>query len=141
MVPAPADGVALIVGSVAFTAYGPESPDSVRVRLSAVIVKLIAVAFADANPSAAVIDAEIVHVPEDTNATSPDDESTVHTGVVELEYDLVPLLFPALAVEVIVGFVAVSKAYEDVYEPASMVSVREVSAVTLMLMVGETDEL
>jgi hypothetical protein len=137
MVPAPADGVALIVGSVAFNAYGPESPDNVSDRLSAVIVKLIAVAFADAKPSAAVIDAEMVHVPEDTKATSPEEELTVHTEVVELEYDLVPLLFPALAVEAIVGFVPASKAYEDVYEPTSMVKVRAVAAAMVMSIVGE----
>ena len=36
----------------------------------------------------------------------------VHTEVSELEYDFVPLPSAADAVEVIVGFVAASKAYE-----------------------------
>lgn len=46
--PAPADGVAVIVGAVALIAYGPESPESESVRLSAVMVKLIEAAVAAA---------------------------------------------------------------------------------------------
>ena len=57
-----------------------------------------------------MIEATIVHVPEVTNATSPVDELIVHTDVVELEYDFVPLPSAALAVEVIVGLVPTSKA-------------------------------
>lgn len=45
--PLPADGVATIVGGVALMAYGPESPASESVRLAAVIVNEIAVAFAE----------------------------------------------------------------------------------------------
>ncbi|MFM8868258.1 MAG: hypothetical protein ACKOFZ_08260 [Ilumatobacteraceae bacterium] len=51
------------------------------------------------------MDAVIVQVPASTNVTSPDDELIVHTDVVELEYDFVPLPSPADAVDVIVGFV------------------------------------
>jgi hypothetical protein len=74
----------------------------------------MAVAFAAAKPSAAVIEAEIVQVPAVTKATSPVLESMVHTDVSELEYDFVPLPTPALAVEVIVGLVPTSNAYVDV---------------------------
>ena len=45
-----------------------------------------------------------MHVPASTNETTPDDESTVHTEVVELEYVFVPE--PADAVAAIVGGVA-----------------------------------
>lgn len=118
-------------------AYGPESPASERVRLTDVIVNEIAVAFAEAKPPAEVMAAAIVQVPASTKATSPVLELIVHTEVVELEYDLVPLPSPALAVEVIVGLVPTSNAYVDVYEPASIVSVREVGAATVISMVGE----
>lgn len=78
-----------------------------------------------------VIDAVIVHVPASTNATSPDEESIVHTEVVELEYDFVPT--PAEAVDVIVGFVAASNAYGvPEYDAASIVSVRVVSDVIVI---------
>lgn len=49
----------------------------------------------------AVIDDEIVHVPASTNDTTPEEELTVQTPVVELEYDFVPV--PADAVADIVG--------------------------------------
>lgn len=91
-------------------AYGPESPASESVRLTAVIVKLMALAFAAVKPPAAVMDAEIVHVPAVTKATSPELESMVHIEVFELEYDFVPLPSPALAVEVMVGLVPTSNA-------------------------------
>ena len=70
----------------------------------------------------AAMDAVIVHVPALTKVTTPLDELTVHTDVVELEYDFEPP--PAEAVEVIVGGVS-PMSYVDVYEPASMVNVRE----------------
>lgn len=135
--PAPADGVAVIVGAVALIAYGPESPESESVRLSAVMVKLIEAAVAAAYPPAAVISAAIVQVPASTKATKPVDELIVHIDVVELEYDFVPLPSPALAVEVIVGLVPALKAYEEVYEPASIVRVLDVAAATVMSIVGE----
>ena len=75
------------------------------------MVKEIGVAFADANPSPEEIDAAMVHVPASTNATSPDDELMVHTDVVELVYDFVPLPTPADGVEVIVGLVPTLNAY------------------------------
>lgn len=61
----------------------------------------------------------------------------MHTEVVELEYDLVPLPSPALAVEVIVGFVPTVNEYDEVYDPASIVSVREVAEATVISIVGE----
>jgi hypothetical protein len=101
-------------------------------------VNEIAVAFAEENPPAAVIAAAMVHVPASTNATRPVLELMVHTEVVELEYDFVPLPSPALAVEVIVGFVPTVNEYgEPEYDAASMVSVREVAEVTVISIVGE----
>ena len=111
-VPEPADGVADIVGGVALNRYGPESPDNDSVREAAVTLKLTDDAVADEYPPPDVIDAEIVQVPVSTNATSPVEELMVHTEVSELEYDFVPFPSAADAVEVIVGFVAASKAYE-----------------------------
>ena len=52
----------------------------------------------------------MVQVPASTKATSPLVELMVHTEVVELEYDFVPLPSPALAVEVMVGLVPTSNA-------------------------------
>jgi hypothetical protein len=106
--------VADIVGGVALIAYGPESPVSERVRLAAEIVKLIDDAFAEEYPPAAVIVAEILQVPSSTNATRPDEELIVHTEVVELEYDLVPIPTPSLGVAVIVGLLMTSNKYEVV---------------------------
>ena len=98
----------------------------------------IAVAFAEENPPAAVIAAAMVHVPASTNATRPVLELMVHAEVVELEYVFVPLPSPALAVEVIVGFVPTVNEYgEPEYDAASMVSVREVAEVTVISIVGE----
>jgi hypothetical protein len=65
-----------------------------------------------------------VQVPAATNVTTPVDASIVHTGVVELEYDFVPA--PTEAFEVIVGGVALPE-YDALYEPALMVSVREIA--------------
>ena len=78
-----------------------------------------------------------MHVPASTKATKPVDELIVQTEVVELEYDLVPLPSPALAVEVIVGFVPTLNTYVDVYEPESIERVREVAAAMVMSIVGE----
>jgi hypothetical protein len=80
-----------------------------------------------------------VHVPTSTKATRPEEELMVHTEVVVLEYDFVPL--PAEGVAVIVGLVPALKAYVEVYEPASIVKVLEVSAATFISIVGETDAL
>ena len=118
-------------------AYGPESPESESVRLTEVMVKLIEAEFAEEYPPAAVIAAAIVQVPASTKATKPVDELIVQTDVVELEYDFVPLPSPALAVDVMVGFVPALKAYVEVYEAASMVKVRDVAEVTVISIVGE----
>lgn len=48
IVPAPAEGVADIVGGEALIAYDPESPESESVRLTAVMLKEIEVALAAA---------------------------------------------------------------------------------------------
>jgi hypothetical protein len=93
---------------VAVITYGPESPLNVRVRDAAVTVKLAAVAVAAANPPPEVIDAPIVQVPASTNVTTPLDELTVHTLVVELENDFVPDVEPDDGVAVIVGGLAVN---------------------------------
>ena len=61
-------------------------------------------------PSEAM-EARIVQVPGVTKATSPVEESMVHTPVVVLVYVLVPA--PAEAVDVIVGPIPVEE-YEDV---------------------------
>jgi hypothetical protein len=74
------------------------------------MVNEIAVAFGDEKPPAEVIEAAIVHVPALANAPRPVLELIVHTEVVELEYDLAPVPSPALAVDVIVGFVPTVKA-------------------------------
>ena len=68
----------------------------------------------------------MVHVPASTKATSPVEALIVQTDVVELEYCFVPA--PADAVEVIVGGVALP-AYVALYEPASMVRVREIAVI------------
>lgn len=68
----------------------------------------------------------IVQVPASTNVTTPVDALIVQTDVVELEYVLVPA--PADAVEVIVGGVAFPE-YEALYDPASMVRVREIAVI------------
>ena len=73
--------------------------------MTAAISNEIGLAFADAYVPLEPIDALIRHVPISTNVTRPDEELIVHTDVVELEYDLVPLSSPTDAVEVIVGFV------------------------------------
>lgn len=51
-----------------------------------------------------------MQVPASTNETRPVEALIVQTEVVELEYDFVPLPSAALAVDVIVGFVATSNA-------------------------------
>lgn len=116
-----------------------EPASIVSVRETAVIVKLTAVALAAEKPPASVISASIVQIPESTNETRPVLELIVHTEVVELEYDLVPLPTPALSVEVIVGLVPTVNAYVDVYEPASIDNVRGVADVTVIFRVGEID--
>ena len=67
-------------------------------------------------------EALIEHVPADTNATTPEDEPTVHIEGVLLEYDLTPE--PADAVAVIVGGVEVIK-YVAEYDEESIESVRD----------------
>lgn len=81
----------------------------------------------------------MVHVPASTNATRPDDELIVQIDVVELEYDFVPLPSPADAVEVIVGFVPASNAYDALYEPPSIDNVLDVNAVTVMVIAAEVE--
>jgi hypothetical protein len=49
-----------------------------------VVVKLMLADVADAYVASAVMEAVIVHVPAETNATSPPDELTVQTASVEL---------------------------------------------------------
>lgn len=68
----------------------------------------------------------MVHVPASTKVTSPVEALIVQTDVVELEYCFVPA--PADAVEVIVGGVALP-AYVALYEPASMVRVRDIAVI------------
>ena len=89
----------------------------VRVRDVEVIVNDRLDEDADEYPAFAVIDEEIVQVPASTNATTPDDELTVHTLDVELEYDFVPA--PADADADIVGGES-----ESEYGPASPDNVR-----------------
>ena len=67
-----------------------------------------------------------MQVPASTKVMTPVEALIVHTDVVELEYCFVPA--PADAVEVIVGGVALP-AYDALYEPASMVSVREIAVI------------
>lgn len=68
----------------------------------------------------------MVQVPASTKVTTPVEALIVQTDVVELEYCFVPE--PADAVEVIVGGVALP-AYVALYEPASMVKVREIAVI------------
>ena len=136
--PPPADAVAVIVGAVSVRRYGPLSPLRLKVLANAEIVKLAELDVADVYPPASVIDAVIVQVPASTNATSPDDELIVHTEVVELEYDLVPLPSPAEAVDVMVGFVPTLNAYGlPAYDDASIDNVREVGVVTVTVIVAD----
>jgi hypothetical protein len=87
-------------------------------------------AVAEANPPFAEIVAAIVHVPAATNVTTPVDPLIVHTEVVELVYDLVPFASLELFVDdVIVGGVSLN-VYEPEYEPALMVSVRELAVIS-----------
>lgn len=67
-----------------------------------------------------------MQVPASTKVTTPVEALIVHTDVVELEYCFVPA--PADAVEVNVGGVALP-AYVALYEPASMVRVREIAVI------------
>ncbi len=87
MVPAPAEGVEVIVGGVAVVAYVEVyDPESMTCVLAVrVTVKLIVLALATAYVASAPIEEPIVHVPAVTNATTPVEELIVHTGVVELE--------------------------------------------------------
>lgn len=90
------------------------------------IVNEMGEAVADACRPETPIVAPIVQVPAATNVTTPEDAFTVQTGVVELEYVLVPL--PSDAVEVMVGGVA-SPEYVAEYEPALMERVREIASI------------
>ena len=94
----------------------------VVVTTTAVTENDLDVAVADVYPPLAVIADSIVQVPVSTKLTTPLDELIVQIPVVELEYDLVPELFPTDAVADIVGGVAVIT-----YDPESplSVSVRE----------------
>lgn len=86
------------------------------------------VAFADAYDPLDPIDAVIVQVPAVTNATNPEDELTVQTDVVKLEYVFVPVS-SGEAVAVADGFEATLNAYELESEPIA--NVRLVSAAAL----------
>jgi len=101
------------------------------------MVKLIFEEVADAYGESAAIDALIVHVPAATNATTPEDEPTVHTDVVVLVKLFAPL--PADAVLVNVGGVA-DIAYVDVYEPASTAMVREDAVIEKLIFEEVADE-
>lgn len=130
--PPPIDGDADIVGGESLNWYGPLSPVRASVRVNGEITKEIGVAFAEAKEPPEEIDAEIVHVPADTNETNPLEELMVQTDEVELEYDLVPLPTPSDTVDVMVGFVTTLNAYGlPAYDDEFIVNVREVNALAL----------
>jgi hypothetical protein len=106
------------------------------VREVAVIEKLIFEEVADAYVESAAIDALTVHVPGATNVTTPDAEPTVQTTAGEPEYVLAPA--PAEAVLVSVGGEA-DKAYVDVYEPESILNVREINSGAIVVVVVVVD--
>ena len=113
--------------------YDPGS--IVSVREVAVIVKDLLEEVADAYPALAVIEDEIVQVPASTNVTTPLDESTVQTEVVELEYDFVPE--PADGVANIVGAES-----DNAYGPESPAreSVRETAVIVKLIDAEVADE-
>ena len=101
------------------------------VREVAVIEKLIFEAVANAYVESDWIDALIVHVPIATNVTAPE-FPTVQTGLVSLVKLFAPP--PADAVLVNVGAVA-DIAYVDVYEPESILNVREINSGAIVVVV------
>ena len=80
----------------------------------------------------------MVHVPVVTNVTRPDDELIVQTGAVVVENDFVPLPFSADDVDVIVGGVS-SSAYDDTYEPESMLKVLEPAVIVKSIAAADAD--
>jgi len=133
LVPAPADAVLVNVGGEAdieyVEVYEPES--ILNVRDVAVIEKLMFEEVAQSYVESAWIDALIVHVPAATNVIAPE-FSTVHTGLVALVKLFAPP--PADVVLVNVGGVA-DKVYVDVYEPESMLNVREINSGAIVVVV------
>jgi hypothetical protein len=133
LVPEPAEAVLVNVGGVAdieyVEVYEPES--MAIVREVAVIEKLMFEEVAQAYVESAWIDALIVHVPAATNVIAPE-FSTVHTGLVALVKLFAPP--PADAVLVNVGGVA-DKAYVEVYEPESILNVREINSGAIVVVV------
>lgn len=111
--PAPALGVAVMVGGVSFRTYVAACPARVRVRLAAVIVNVTAVAVAPAFAPSAVIDAPILQVPASTKVTTPVVESMVQIDAAFVENVVVPpgadeLLLCSTGLATIVGGVAVN---------------------------------
>jgi len=137
LVPAPADAVLVNVGGEAdieyVDVYEPES--ILNVRDVAVIEKLMSEEVAQSYVESAWIDELIVHVPAATKVTAPE-FSTVHTGLVALVKLFAPP--PADAVLVNVGGVA-DKAYVDVYEPESILNVREINSGAIVVVVVVVD--
>lgn len=133
LAPAPAEAVLVSVGGEAdieyVEVYEPES--MAIVREVAVIEKLMFEEVAQAYVESAWIDALIVHVPAATNVIAPE-FSTVHTGLVALVKLFAPP--PADAVLVNVGGVA-DKAYVEVYEPESILNVREINSGAIVVVV------
>jgi hypothetical protein len=101
------------------------------VREVAVIAKLISEEVAQSYVESAWIDALIVHVPAATKVTAPE-FSTVHTGLVALVKLFAPP--PADAVLVSVGGEA-DIAYVEVYEPESILNVREINSGAIVVVV------
>ena len=131
--PPPAEAVLVNVGGVAdiesVEVYEPES--ILSVRDVAVIEKLILDAVANTYVESDWIDALIVHVPAATNVIAPE-FSTVQTGLVSLVKLFAPP--PTDAVLVNVGAVA-DIAYVDVYEPESILNVREINSGAIVVVV------
>jgi hypothetical protein len=137
LAPAPAEAVLVSVGGEADIAYVEVyEPESIAmVREFAVIAKLISEEVAQSYVESAWIDELIVHVPAATKVTAPE-FSTVHTGLVALVKLFAPP--PADAVLVNVGGVA-DKAYVDVYEPESILNVREINSGAIVVVVVVVD--
>lgn len=121
------------VGGEADNAYVEtyEAASIAIVREVAVTEKLILDAVAKAYVESGWIDALIVHAPAATNITAPE-FSTVQTDLVALVKLFAPP--PADAVLVKVGGVA-DKAYVEVYEPESILNVREVNSGAIVVVV------
>jgi len=90
LLPAPALGVAVIVGGESLRAYVAALPERVSVRLAAVIVNVTAEAVAPAFAPSAVIEAPILQVPASTNVTTPEAESMVQIAAAFVENVVVP---------------------------------------------------